>query len=222
MPAKTATLKALQNRCKAEGLSTAGTRADLVKRLEKRNREESQPECLDDTGCDAILIARSEVGNEEDMKVSAKDALGQALLEEELHVEDVRGELVVANRRGLSLAGLPARVDAFTDEVTAQRAKIASLEDEATAQRAKSTSLEDRVAGPTSSLEAYKLLRNRFISTFKRDKLPNETEADKRIIAKGNGWAHGGDAVVDAGLYQGVGGRRDNMAFKSFTEWTRL
>ena len=66
----------------------------------------------------------------------------------------------------------------------------------------------------TSSLSAYKLLRNRFISTFKRDKLGDETEVDRGTIAKGNGWAHGGDAVVDAQLYQGTSGRKDFNAFK--------
>lgn len=66
----------------------------------------------------------------------------------------------------------------------------------------------------TLSLDAYKLLRNRFISTFKRDKLGNMNDADKRIIGVGNAWAHGGDVVVDAQLYEGTGGRRDFTAFE--------
>ena len=65
----------------------------------------------------------------------------------------------------------------------------------------------------TISLDAYKLLRNRFISKFKRDKLANATEADRRIIAEGS--PHGGDAIADAELYhQGMTGRRDFQAFK--------
>jgi hypothetical protein len=141
------------------------------------------------------------------MKRDAKDALGQALQEEELHVEDVRGELFVGNRRDLSLAGLPERVRVLEQEITSQKIEIAS-------QKIKSASLEDRVSDLTSSLEAYKLLRNRFISTFKRDKLASATEADTRFIAAGNTWAHGGDAVVDALLYTGTGGRRDFTAFE--------
>ena len=39
------------------------------------------------------------------MKLDAKDALGQAPQEEELHFKDLRGELSVANRRGLRLSG---------------------------------------------------------------------------------------------------------------------
>ncbi|KAA8894172.1 hypothetical protein FN846DRAFT_786850 [Sphaerosporella brunnea] len=148
------------------------------------------------------------------MKQDAKDALGQALQEEELHVEDVRGDLFVGNRRGLSFANykvdqadLRARVDAQDKKIASQDIKIAS-------QDIKIASLEDRVSSLTRSLDAYKLLRSRFISTFKRDKLANATEADKRIIGTGNAWAHGGDAVVDALLYTGTGGRRDFKAFE--------
>ena len=61
------------------------------------------------------------------MKEFAKGVLGQALQEEELCVEDVRRELFVRNRRGLSLAGLPARVDALAGEVSAHRTNVASL-----------------------------------------------------------------------------------------------
>ena len=46
--------------------------------------------------------------------------------------------------------------------------------------------LEDRVSSLTSSLEAYKLLRQRFISVYKRDKLGNATDADRRAIGDGN------------------------------------
>ncbi|KAA8892897.1 hypothetical protein FN846DRAFT_788650 [Sphaerosporella brunnea] len=174
-------------------------------KVNKGNRSLPPPaEDDDSTECDAILVTRSELGDEEEMKRDAKDALGQ---EEELHVEDVRGELFVGNRRGLSLAGLPERVRVLEQEIASQKIEIAS-------QKIKSASLEDRVSDLTSSLEAYKLLRNRFISTFKRDKLASATEADTRFIAAGNTWAHGGDAVVDALLYTGTGGRRDFTAFE--------
>ena len=71
----------------------------------------------------------------------------------------------------------------------------------------------ERVSSLTISLEEYKLLRNRFISTFKRDKLRNATDADIRLIAEGNASAHGGDAVADAMLYQ-THRRRDRSAYE--------
>jgi len=51
-------------------------------------------------------------------------------------------------------------------------------------------------------------------STFKWDKLGTATNADYRIIASGNTWAHAGDAVVDAGLYKGGGGRWDVFTYE--------
>ncbi|KAA8893538.1 hypothetical protein FN846DRAFT_751931, partial [Sphaerosporella brunnea] len=122
----------------------------------------------------------------------------------------VRGELFVGNRRGLSLAGLPERVRVLEQQVASLEVKNAEIP----SLKIRTASLEDRVSDLTSSLDAYKLLRNRFISTFKRDKLASATEADTRIIAAGNTWAHGGDAVVDALLYTGTGGRRDVTAFE--------
>ncbi|KAA8895182.1 hypothetical protein FN846DRAFT_912061 [Sphaerosporella brunnea] len=176
-------------------------------KVNKGNRSLLSP-AEDSTTCDAILVTRSELGDEEEMKKDAKDAFGQALQEaemaltgeEELHVQDVRGELFVGNRRGLSLAGLPERVRVFEQQVASLEVKNAEIP---------SLKIKSDV-----SLDAYKLLRNRFISTFKRDKLASATEADRRIIGEGNAWAHGGDAVVDALLYTGTGGRRDFKAFE--------
>jgi len=116
------------------------------------------------------------------------DAFRQALRNDDLTVEEAGGELVVGNRRGLNLAGLPVRIALFQAQNASQDQKIASLQ-------AQNASL-------TSSLPSYKILRNRFISTFKRDVLNNATE-DKRIIAASNTLAHGGDAAADAMLYQG-------------------
>ncbi|KAF8249396.1 hypothetical protein K440DRAFT_622050 [Wilcoxina mikolae CBS 423.85] len=186
----------------------AKTKEKNVKINERNRRLLSPAESEDDsTTCDAILVARSDLGEEDTMKADAKDAFEQALYEDELHVEvGVTGEMVVGNRRGLNLA---TRLCALEYKVASQDSEIASLKEDI-----KIVSLEDRVSSLTSSLDAYKLLRNQFISTFKRDKLRNATEADRKIIAEGNGWAHGGDAVVDAQLYQGMGGRRDTKAFE--------
>jgi hypothetical protein len=105
MPLKSVA-KELQKMCKDRGLSTGESKAQLIGRLEddERSRVLLSPNSQD-TGCgmdcDAILVASSEVGGEEEMKTDAKSTLGQALEEEELCVEEVRGELVVGNRRGL-------------------------------------------------------------------------------------------------------------------------
>ncbi|KAG0640065.1 hypothetical protein HOY80DRAFT_1071173 [Tuber brumale] len=64
--------------------------------------------------------------------------------------------------------------------------------------------LEDKVQSATIALEEQEKLRNRFISTFKRDKLHSDTPADRGTIREGNESAHGGDAISDAQLYTSV------------------
>jgi len=66
MLSKSATLKDLQRQCTTEGLDATGTKTDLIKRLEEneRNWVLLSPESQEDTKCDAILVARSELGDE--------------------------------------------------------------------------------------------------------------------------------------------------------------
>jgi len=100
-------------------------------------------------------------------EADAKDySLGEALNEGEFYAEEIRDHLFVGNRRGLDLASLSIRFRVLEEEVTSQKVEI-------TSHKIKISSLEGRVRSLTISLDAYKLLRNRFISTFKRDKLGN-------------------------------------------------
>jgi uncharacterized coiled-coil protein SlyX len=123
-----------------------------------------------------------------------------------VEVEEAGGVLVVGNRRGLNLArqlaaqntkiaALDTEIAALDTEIAAQDTKIAALQ-------TRTASLEGQVAGLTASVDAYKSVRNRFISTYRRDVLKNDTDADRRIIAAGSASAHGGDAVADALLYK--------------------
>jgi hypothetical protein len=68
----------------------------------------------------------------------------------------------------------------------------------------------------TSSLSAYKLQRNNFISTYRRDKLGSVTAKDRKIIRVCNASVHGGDVIIDAMLYSSTGkdGRRDVDAYE--------
>jgi hypothetical protein len=144
------------------------------------------------------------------MKDKARDALEQSLKAEDLYVETARDELLVGNRRGLNMAHHFRDLDS---DIAALTEKVKEMKEEITAHKHSIASLEDRLESLTKSLEAYRLLRNRFISTFKRDKLNTATEADKKLIAGGNAWAHGGDAVVDSMLYQ-TKERTDYAAYK--------
>jgi hypothetical protein len=75
--------------------------------------------------------------------------------------------------------------------------------------------IEARIVSLEESVGFYGILRNRFLSTFKRDKLKNATPADIRLIADGKVWAHKGNASRDADLYQSVGGRTDFSTYKA-------
>ena len=164
-------------------------------------REVHLSESQDEPECEAILATWMELGDDEGMQSAAKDALGEALegtvrrgcrwetLCWQSPKSRIRGFLGAHPRTRRAGAGHPCAPGSdvvFEVEVG---------------------SLGERVSSLTTSLDAYKLLRNRFISTFKRDKLGT---------AGGNAWAHGGDAVVDAMLYRGQGphSRRDLLAYK--------
>ncbi|PUU79213.1 hypothetical protein B9Z19DRAFT_980412, partial [Tuber borchii] len=58
------------------------------------------------------------------------------------------------------------------------------------------------------------LLRHRFLSTFRRDKLGIKNPQDQDYIDGGNVSAHGGDAVTDSQLYNGSEARDDFATFK--------
>ncbi|KAF8535319.1 hypothetical protein BDD12DRAFT_350281 [Trichophaea hybrida] len=132
------------------------------------------------------------------MKADAKDVLEQALNEDELHVEvRVTGEMLVGNPRGLNLAA------SFVHSNTKSPRTIAR------SSRSMARSSRSRRVKPRR-ISKSTLWR----TVFKRDKLRNATEADRRMITEGYGWAHGGDAVVDALSYQGRCRRRDIKAFE--------
>ncbi|PWW71727.1 hypothetical protein C7212DRAFT_232589, partial [Tuber magnatum] len=65
------------------------------------------------------------------------------------------------------------------------------------------------------SLEDYWQVRDRFISTSRRDKLKIVDNSDNRVIWKANDVVHGGDVVADAMLYRSPGGRNDPSTFKT-------
>ncbi|RPA89136.1 hypothetical protein L873DRAFT_1832076 [Choiromyces venosus 120613-1] len=199
MPPKSTNVEDLQKQCKSAGLDATGNKADLVKGVKNQkkqeNREALSPGDQDDPKCDAILVTKSKTGSEEAMKNEAKDALGQALQDEELKVEKVRGEHFISNRHGLGFAGV-SNSTRGEQESSSGRGESA-LENEVKFLKGYSSILK-------LSIGEYCHVWNRFISTFKRDKLNNAT---------GNTTAHGGDAIVDALLYEGLNGRCDPSTF---------
>ena len=125
-------------------------------------------------------------------------SLEQALEKDELLVSEVsHGKHAVGNRRGLKYAEMKEEFRELKDQVAIYMAKVTALE-------ADHYELQYRTGLMGRSFEAYKLLRWRFICTFIRDKLQGEvSEATRSLITDGNAMAYGGDATVDADLFEG-------------------
>jgi len=192
----------------------------LVKR--KPNHEEQEPEpvsglSLNDTLCDVILVSKTAIGNREDMKAEGKRSLHQALEMNDLCVKDDESELFVANPPGLAYGRLPAHLEEVERKMEAKEKSLDTITKELKSRQDENIVLQTSVHKLTQSLALYRLSRQRFISTFKRDKLGTSsiTRADREIIDNGNNLVHGGDANTDAFLYTGtiVGVRRDTSAF---------
>jgi len=79
------------------------------------------------------------------MKLGANDVLRQATQEEELHVKDLRGELFVANRRGLRLAENVGVVEQQFARIISLQQQIAEIP----LLKIKIGSLKDRVSSLT-------------------------------------------------------------------------
>jgi len=180
------------------------------------------------TTCDAVLLTKSKIGDDEETKEEAKDALEKALRDEDLYIENVRGELFIGNHGGLDLARVSAEVRAVKDEIASRRdefleklttqkdeflEKLTSQKDQLSQHEHEITQLRNQVLGLTGLPGNYMLVRDRFISTFKR-KLQTADATDHDIIKEGNMAAHGGHAIIDATLYTSLNKRSDIKIFK--------
>ncbi|KAG0133441.1 hypothetical protein HOY82DRAFT_482829 [Tuber indicum] len=80
--------------------------------------------------------------------------------------------------------------------IAEEELKLASI-------HATNQALREEINQQTILLAPYNRVRNRFISTFRRDRLNDATDEDYNIIGEANGWVHDGDAKADCRLYSG-------------------
>ncbi|RPA98191.1 hypothetical protein L873DRAFT_1808803 [Choiromyces venosus 120613-1] len=153
-------------------------------------------------------MARSRIGTVGSLKEDARHSITDALKVQELHVTRVKEDILVGNSRGLNLANLAHRLDT---ELAAQNEKIATLKAELEMADSRQ---EERLSYLLRSDDCYRLVRDRYLSTFKTDHLGIHTKTDKKIIANGNVTAHWGDAIVDSSLYAEPDGRMDVEVFQ--------
>lgn len=204
-------------------LDADGMTQDLSEHLEKSETKIMLLilETLLETTSEACSEQATEEDEQEGLEVATEDEQEGM----EVATEDVSGPATENGKpargqyRGLTLM---SRIDQLQRKVTATGNRLNSLNSTAIALQSENAAdgqrlvaLQQQVTGLTKSLLHYNLLRNRFISTFVRDKLNKATEFDIKIIGEWNSseLALGGDMVLDAQLY-GEGGRIDHIAFK--------
>ncbi|PWW73004.1 hypothetical protein C7212DRAFT_366233 [Tuber magnatum] len=179
-------------------------------------------------------LRKMAVDNAETAEVlHAKMAAYKAETVQELHMkmaankdETVQELKKLAARKAESTADLHAKMAVHKAETAEELQKLAAHEAETTKElHAKmavhkaeldliDSQQEERLRYLLRSDDCYKLVRNRYLSTFKRDYLQTCTKADLEIIANGDLTAHWGDAIIDSSLYTQPNGRTDVEVFQ--------
>jgi hypothetical protein len=135
-----------------------------------------------------------------------------------LEFRAVNGVSIVANSRGfeftescLKYEDLAGRQEKTETKLTRELQEVRSgLE----ITKANVEALRNTISNRQDSVPDLKATRSRLISVFKGDVLQSATETDYQIIASGNRFVHGGDALRDAADLDGQsGGRRDYNAY---------
>ncbi|KAG0640260.1 hypothetical protein HOY80DRAFT_885022 [Tuber brumale] len=133
--------------------------------------------------------------------------------ETEIYVGHDGREILRGDQGGLTYANLLATCQRLQRQNNDKEKKLELANRQIAALTFQNAALEDKLHSETIAQEEQEKLRNRFISTFKRDKLHCDTTEDREAIREGNECAHGGDAIRDAQLYTGRGKRQDEEAF---------
>ena len=221
------TKKDLIQQCKDAGIGAGGSVTDLKERLEAHWKYEEALLADPEDVCDAIPVSQAIVGDEDDMKKDGRYAFERTLADRDdpLEVSQARGRFYVGNRRGITLGELlselcekdlikDAKLASLSAKIASLSSKVAGHDEEIASLSAKVAVHDEEMALMKRESSDYRRIRNRFISTYVRDKLKNQTPEDEIIIHQGNCTAHRGDASVDALLYDEGGSRDDHYAFE--------
>ena len=209
-----ATYPEIQKECTRLGLRAVGRRSVLVRRLMSSSSYQQNSLTLqsrEDKEFQPSHVHRAEI-HEGGMQELDTSSLVQVMQGCRGDLEGEISDWLVERRRG-------PRVDLDTLMESAFKA-LAIIGEESESQAKELAeldlrldSLEESVAKMKASTGTYRELRSRFLSTFKRDKLGTATKADLSIAGEGT-VPEGGDAAIDAMLYEGTRGRRDFITFR--------
>ncbi|KAG0129175.1 hypothetical protein HOY82DRAFT_521783 [Tuber indicum] len=138
------------------------------------------------------------------------------LLAPEPDLQSLAASPSVRHKKRLHHGNLSAFLEELDKRHAQQEAKLNSYNKRIDKLQRDQASIQQEVSIITLSQDSYQHRRNYFLSMFKRDNLCSMNETDRKILAEGNLFAEGGDAVVDSMLYYtGSGGRRDVKTFET-------
>ena len=170
------------------------------------------PQSQGDAGYQPSRVDRAENSDEGAVPEQATSSL--VPVKQAWDPEGETSDRFVHRRRPLCSTDIPALVEAMGKARTALAETLESGDKQLAELQLCLRSVEKDVRSLTAFPSPYHHTRNRFLSTFKKDKLGRATVDDLRIIAQGNVKAEGGDAATDALLYEGTMGRKDFTTFE--------
>ncbi|OJJ74535.1 hypothetical protein ASPBRDRAFT_27561 [Aspergillus brasiliensis CBS 101740] len=158
-----------------------------------------------DSKSTAVLATKIDIGSEPDMTTSARRSLAECL-HRELYSETIHNKMYTGNAEGLVLAGENARVPILESKIDGLQEQIRDLDSRFSKLQSEFDQLRDQ--GDVRFTVGYADIRNRFLSTYRRDFMvikPDEVREVREIINKGNSAAHNGSFKADAMLYRPEG-----------------
>lgn len=198
----------LQSLCSLYRVSGKGPKSILTQRLVDVSQK-------NDNRCHAILVTESKIPGKQATISDAKGALLKALEHEMLLVKDIRGQAFVANEEAVKYAEAKMDMIDIQPRLDDKNDKLSKANNQRNAKDKQIKMLQDRLNHMSRQMDLHEILRNRFISAYKRDELDSKEISDKTAVEKGNEKVHSGDAVLDAHLFQPGGSRDDVDAYKS-------
>ncbi|KAE8388071.1 hypothetical protein BDV23DRAFT_185687 [Aspergillus alliaceus] len=158
----------------------------------------------------AVLATKTDIALESDMIAGAKRSLAECLDTDELHSEILYDNMYTGNDKGLGIVREHARIPA-------QETKLKGLERQLNKSDDKLKEMMDRFSELHNAFNRqaqqtdvrfslrYADIRSRFLSTFRRDFMDDESRESQKVIDQGNIVAHHGFFMADAMLYDPEG-----------------
>ncbi|GKZ22555.1 hypothetical protein AbraIFM66951_006460 [Aspergillus brasiliensis] len=155
-----------------------------------------------DSKSTAVLATKIDIGSESDMTTSARRSLAECL-HRELYSEAIHNKMYTGNEEGLVLAGENARIPILESKIDGLQEQIKDLDSRFSKLQSEFDQLRDQ--RDVRFTVGYADIRNRFLSTYRRDVLGAEPDEVREVIKAGNSAAHNGSLKADAMLYRPEG-----------------